>query len=234
MYYIKTQLKIIMSSSPQRIVEHMFASLGNGVKLDGRGFLVGNYRSSEVYTFDQPQPFPRIYPWNATESFQPFRNLAGCRDVGFKETAQYFIDCIMITPNDVEFIKQWKQNIDLVKQVLIDTPTITDRYQIDDMDKFLSDIETDGITNQHGSPNETQGNPSVTKKWFFDVQWSDCPELIEKEVKQIWRNQELGNDNYIWKTVVDVELFTEYPRVYFWLKHNGVPENEDVIIHWWW
>lgn len=44
----------------------------------------------------------------------------------------------------------------------------------------------------------------------------------------------LGNDDYIYKTKLDDSLFEEYPRIYLWLKHEGVQENEEVIIHWWW
>lgn len=76
---------------------------------------------------------------------------------------------------------------------------------------------------------------SVTKKWFFDVQWSDCPEFIEAEVIELWKDFQLGNDNFIKVYTVDDPMWSEdYPLINQWLKYKGVSSNEDVIVHWWW
>lgn len=81
---------------------------------------------------------------------------------------------------------------------------------------------------------EPNGKNSVFKKWFFDVQWSDCPDEVQEEVIESWRDYELGNDRYFWTATLDEELFETYPRIYFWLEHKGVPKGEEVIVHWWW
>lgn len=111
--------------------------------------------------------------------------MAGCRDVGFKEAAQYFIDCIKITPDNVDCIKDWKVNIGTVEDVLLNTPTIEDEFEIGDMDKFLQKLKESQVTDAHGgfSANPT---PSVRNVKFFDVQWSDCPKYVEDEVRQLW------------------------------------------------
>lgn len=116
----------------------------------------------------------------------------------------------------------------------------------------LSGVMTDG----HGGATKNPKN-SVTKKWFFDVQWSDCPVEIEELVSSLWSKYELGNDNYILKTSpLDCrETLTGSKFVWGptkeeqlgWVEHEldgnlladflvgkGVGEEEDVIIHWWW
>lgn len=105
------------------------------------------------------------------------------------------------------------------------------------MEDFLKEIENDKITDHNPVDPKfwsDKPNPSVSKKWVFDVQWSDCPSIVAGEVKKIWRDFDLGNDSYIKKVDVDIELKEEYPRIYHWLKHKGVKEDESVWIHWWW
>lgn len=235
--YIEHCLKYYPTSfkRPAEVVEHMFATLGNGIDLDNKGYLRGNYRGEQAFPFRSPVQLNHIYPWSEDERSQPFRKLAGCRDVGFKEAAQYFIDCVKTTPDSVKNIGDWKKNLHIVEQVLLGTPTIQDQYTINDMDKFIASLKGQKLS--HQAPVDGTKIPcssSVKKVWFFDVQWTDCPEEVEEEVRHIWRAYELGNDNYIWKTQLTEELFNEYPKVYFWLKYNGVPEGEKVIVHWWW
>lgn len=79
-----------------------------------------------------------------------------------------------------------------------------------------------------------QDKPSVRKVWFFDVQWSDCPEFVEEEVILLWRKYKLGNDCYIFKFKVDSADALAYPYINGWLKHKGVKDEELVIIHYWW
>jgi hypothetical protein len=210
-------------------VGHLFATLGNGVKLTNKGYLLTD-NDTELYDLGNPIPLKHIYPWMDEPEHQPFRKYAGCRNYGFKETAQYFIDCIKLTPNSVENIKDWKENIDTVKDVLLNTPKILDQYKINELDKFLSDLkgETTAMLSSKLSPN------SVYKQWYFNAQSTDCPIEVEDEVRNLWEEIGLGNDNYIYHTKVNQKLFKNYPKIYFWLKHKGVPNNEEVIIHWWW
>lgn len=66
---------------------------------------------------------------------------------------------------------------------------------------------------------------------YFDVQWSNCPVEVEKEVKQIWRDYELGNDNYFFKWGDYDDEEETYPVVAEYLKSRGI---EKCHIHWWW
>lgn len=219
--------------TPEDVLEHLFATLGNGIELDNKGYLIGNYKSNEPYHFGTPKALNKIYPWS--DYSKPYEKFAGCRDVGFKDAAKHFIECIKVTPDTVKYIDKWKENIDLVEDSLLNTPTIQDPYDIEDMEKFLQDIKEEKKTKDAPLDGTViEESNSVYKIWFFDVQWSDCPESVEKEVISAWNVNELGNDNYIWKIKFNEDFFKEYPRIYFWLKHKGVAENEEVIIHWWW
>lgn len=235
--YIRNSIRNYPSlfKTPIDTLVHLFSVNGNGIDMSIKGYINVNYRGRESFEFNEPVPLHYIYPWNNTERYQPFRNYAGCRDVGFKEAAQYFIDCVMITPDTVESILDWKANIETVRSVLLNTPEITDPYTIDDMDKFLADVAKEEPTSKAPRDGTVLENTnSVRKVWFFDVQWSDCPKSVENEVREIWSDRGLGNDYYVYKTDLDEELFENYPRVYFWLKHKGVSEGEKVIVHWWW
>lgn len=206
---------------PDKVVEHMFCTLGNDVDLNNKGYLTKNYQGTEVYDFPEPTPFSWVYPWSNTEQFQPFRKLAGCRDEGFKETAEYFIACLEITPKEVA--GEWLEQLPVIREVLLETPPIEDEFKdSDDMETFLKKIEESSDTDSHGG-STANPTPSVRKEWYFDVQWSDCPQYVEDEVQQLWGDYELGNDRYIAKVDLDEELFDRYPRIYFWLKHKGVP-----------
>ena len=78
-------------------------------------------------------------------------------------------------------------------------------------------------------------SPSVRQQTVLDVQWSDCPDFVEKEVREMWQSDDrLHNDVCINKVYVDEEMLSEYPNIYYWLKHNKVPEDTSVWIHWWW
>lgn len=229
--------KCNISGKVSETVAHMFCTGGNGVELNNKGYLVENHQCDEMFIFPEPESFKYIYPWSDIERYQPFRKLAGCRDVGFKETVEYFLKCLEITPDTVDGIKEWKGNIKIMKDVLLNTPTITDEYG--DIEKGFESFK-DKVRNSYKSIDKIQdrtkvtaGN-SVSKVWFFDVQWSDCPSFVEDEVRGLWKDYELGNDNYIHTTKLDEELFEEYPNIYYWLKFKGVNDDEKVIVHWWW
>ena len=220
---------------PSQTVGHMFCTLGNGVELDNCGYLKGNYRDEDIFKFPEPTALTAIYPWIETPEFQPFRKVAGCRDVGFRATCEYFLACLELTPDTVEHAAKWKENIETVRKVLLDTPTITDKLKgTDDMEGFLALIGTKDTSYASKWDRKPDGKNSVQKVWFFDVQWSDCPEEVEKEVRHMWRDYELGNDHFMVKRELDEELFEAYPMIYMWLKHKGVQEGEQAIIHWWW
>lgn len=233
-------------NSDEAAVEYLFCTLGNGIELDLKGYISKNYRGSEAYKFGPPQPFRHIYPWSDTEQFQPFRKLAGCRDVGFKEMAEYFLGCLEVTPDDIpdlgsrgektsKDIKKWKENIGMIREVLLETPTIKEPFEsIEDGPKFIASLSGKDTSYSAKWDGPSDGESSVSKVWYFDAQWSDCPDEVEAEVQQIWKDYDLGNDHYMFKTTLDEGLFESYPRVYFWLEYKGVQKGEEVIVHWWW
>jgi hypothetical protein len=76
----------------------------------------------------------------------------------------------------------------------------------------------------------TRGKSCIQEKILFDVQWSDCPVEVEAEIKELWRDNEFGNDNYYfeWKSE---EWGEDYPIINEFLKLKGITE---CLIHWWW
>lgn len=107
-------------------------------------------------------------------------------------------------------------------------------FNIDQGKEWLATLSGKDCSYGNKWDKPSDGHDSLRKEWFFDVQWSDCPVEVETEVRQAWRDYELGNDRYIIKREMDEELFEEYPAIYFWLEHKGVQQGEMVIIHWWW
>jgi len=229
--YIETNLESNYYKNPIKILEHLFAVLGNGIELSNKGYLGSRYKTTESYDFGKPEAIEHIYPWTTTEEFQPFRKYAGCRNVGFKESAQYFIDCILCTPDNVNGIKKWKENIHIVKDALLSTPIIRDKYNINDISKF---IENTNLTDYNCIINKNKPENSISKVWLLESMYTDCPKVVGKEINSLWSERCLGNDNYIAFVLLNQELFDKYPLIYFWLQYKGVPKNDKVLIHHWW
>ena len=91
----------------------------------------------------------------------------------------------------------------------------------------------------HHKWNDTENpddvNKAVRKVWFLDAQWSDCPIEVEDEVKKLWSDYDLGNDNYILKYSHKWHGL-DYPIIAQYIKEQipNLPDDEEVIIHWWW
>ena len=64
----------------------------------------------------------------------------------------------------------------------------------------------------------------------FEVQWSNCPAEVEKEVITLWKDMSFGNDwfYYTWDPIEDEE---NYPGVAAYLKSRSIGK---CLIHWWW
>lgn len=101
----------------------------------------------------------------------------------------------------------------------------------------------------------------VRKVTVLDAQWSTCPIEVYTEVTELWRYLELGNDKYIDKTSLDdlrrmqsegftverwywgasaeeqkgwVEEEGSVNAIIQYLEEQGVTDDEDVWIHFWW
>lgn len=64
---------------------------------------------------------------------------------------------------------------------------------------------------------------------IFDVQWSNTPEPVVEEVKQLWQDLELGNDTHYWAW--DGEEWDDYPLIREYLQSRGI---NTCLIHYWW
>lgn len=86
------------------------------------------------------------------------------------------------------------------------------------------------------TPNPPGTEAGIRKVWFLDAQWSTCPREVEDEVRALWRDWELGNDNYLIKTCIgDLEEQGDGTKaIRQYLREAGIGEEELVIIHWWW
>jgi hypothetical protein len=123
--------------------------------------------------------------------------------------------------------------------------------------------EEEGITKEEWLKNNTPADTKdcIQKVTFFDVQWSSCPVEVENVVKQLWRLYELGNDHYMLRRSINdlIELNDQEFEVDHWddklwaeekkgwrkvplkvdilieyLRSRGIPDDEEIIIHWWW
>lgn len=107
----------------------------------------------------------------------------------------------------------------------------------EEFEHFINKVKTAKITDHHPvdpAYHSEVPTKSVRNVLVLDVQWSDCPDIVEDEVRDMWYSRELGNDNYIIKTTVDLEMYEEYPNTYMWLKLNSVADGTEIWIHWWW
>ena len=106
------------------------------------------------------------------------------------------------------------------------------------------------------TPNPPYIKNALRKILFLDVKWTNCPIEVEDQVRDLWRLHELGNDNYILKESIEslIEYETNNVMVEQWdnkeikykevplktdaivqyLREQGVKDDEQVIIHWWW
>lgn len=212
-------------------LSYLFCTLGTGIHLNLKGYIEG-FKDAEFIIPKDLEPLTWIYPVN---NINAHMTLAGCVNKGFKEAVQYLIDCILITSDDISNIKSWKDNIHLLEE-LRDTPPIEDNYKTikEGKDTFYEQLNKSAETTASRCHGDITTQESVSKVWFFDVQWSDCPTFIEEEVRQLWSDYDLGNDDYFYKSTLNSELYNRYPRIYLWLEHKGVKEDERVMIHWWW
>ena len=104
----------------------------------------------------------------------------------------------------------------------------------------MTKVKWSGKTSSyHHKWNDTPNPPDTLsgfrKVWFLDAQWSDCPIEVETEVKKLWKDYSLGNDNFILKSDVQ-DLMEDYPVILQYVKEKepDIKDDEKIIIHWWW
>lgn len=100
------------------------------------------------------------------------------------------------------------------------------------MPKYLTDGKLDWNKVPHGEKSAIQATT------IFEAQWSDCPVEVEEEVKQLWRDNELGNDTCYYNWNIENENESDgadgkikYPLIRAYLKSKKIKK---CLIHWWW
>lgn len=87
---------------------------------------------------------------------------------------------------------------------------------------------------------EFKETSALKKVWMLDAQ-HNCPQEVKDEIKEIWCNWGLGNDNYVWKTSIkelaydiETDCETQSPHLLAYLKAHNIPESETVYLYYWW
>lgn len=63
----------------------------------------------------------------------------------------------------------------------------------------------------------------------------DVPAPVLNEMRDMWAEKELGNDDYyVPVTVAELEEEDEYPVIQTYLITQGVSRDQVVLIHFWW
>lgn len=85
------------------------------------------------------------------------------------------------------------------------------------------------------------GTKALAKVWYLNVQWSDCPVEVEKEVIALWKEFGLGNDNYILKLSINSLEELKNDNIiegciiqYILEQIPDIGMDETIIVHWWW
>ena len=85
-----------------------------------------------------------------------------------------------------------------------------------------------------------KNDSAITNKVVVTAQWSDMPEEVVEEVKDLWRNMEFGNDYYYYpwgeQDFYDAEnedIGEEfgYPVIAKYLREHNI--TECLILFWW-
>lgn len=134
------------------------------------------------------------------------------------------------------------------RQFIIKAATVTEfgELKIDDVEPEVIPVVTEwsGRTTSYShkfddwATKPADDSSAIIRPIFLDVQWSDCPVEVEREVVAMWRNHELWNDVCIVKTTID-DLeddgdSTVCIRRFIKERVPEVENNELIIIHWWW
>ena len=122
-----------------------------------------------------------------------------------------------------------------------------DFYKLKDSQSIIEEGWSDKTSSYHhkwnDTPNPKDVNPALKQVWVLDLQWSDCPEELEREAKYIWQSWSLGNDHcYKQFTLEDLKsdystdlpLINKYISEQIEFRNLDIKEKEQILIHWWW
>ena len=122
-----------------------------------------------------------------------------------------------------------------------------DFYKLKDSQSIIEEGWSDKTSSYHhkwnDTPNPKDVKPALKQVWVLDLQWSDCPEELEREAKYIWQSWSLGNDHCYKEFTLedlksdystDLPLINKYISEQIEFRNLDIKEKEQILIHWWW
>lgn len=76
----------------------------------------------------------------------------------------------------------------------------------------------------------SEQTPALSQKYVLECIWTDIPDDVYEEVKELWAENEFGNDNYYYDWYTDSDE-DNYPKIAAYLIEHGITE---CLIHYWW
>lgn len=93
--------------------------------------------------------------------------------------------------------------------------------------------------------------PALRQVFVLEATWTDCPQPVVDEIREIWSHMEFGNDNYYYHFQISDEPLpekpegwtdedwndlyeddsTRYPVVAAYLREHNI---SSCLIHFWW
>lgn len=127
------------------------------------------------------------------------------------------------------------------------TSVYKDFYKLKDSQSIIEDGWNDKTSSYHhkwhDTPNPDNVDQALKQVWVLDLQWSNCPEELEREAKYIWECWSLSND-YCYKQFtlkdlklehsLDLPLINKYILEQIEVRNLDIKEDENILIHWWW
>ncbi len=77
----------------------------------------------------------------------------------------------------------------------------------------------------------------IPKVYYIDAQCGPTlPEPVYEDVRQIWEDNELGNDFYMYNTSLENLEECDYPDLITYIKEQepNIDPTDKIIVHWWW
>lgn len=76
-----------------------------------------------------------------------------------------------------------------------------------------------------------RNTPALSQVTVLEATWSDIPEDIVDEIRDLWTDAEFGNDNHYYSWTGNSYDVERYPLTTKYLEDHGVKE---CLIHYWW
>ena len=76
----------------------------------------------------------------------------------------------------------------------------------------------------------------MEKAWVLDFQKNKATPEAQAEIRELWADNELGNDTYYHSTTLEeLREEGEYPAIIAYLETQAeLKEDDTIMLHWWW